>query len=435
MQENLKKEIGTFGLASAVVNIMVGTGIFVLPALVAEHLGAAAIICFFICGILIFLIGLCFAEVGSKVSVSGGTYAYIENAFGPFAGFLANNIFWFGSCVLSDAASANALSKTLVYFIPAIDTAAVRPFFFLILFAGLAFINIRGAKYGVRFVVFTTVAKLIPLLLIIGFGTGHISMDNLHWKIAPTLSTVGASSLVLFYAFLGIETAVTNSGEFKNPARTVPLGILSGISFVLILYIIIQLISQGVLGDQLVANKEAPIAAVSKFLFGPAGITLVITGTAISIFGNISGEILAIPRVLFAGARDKILPGMLAKVHPKFQTPHIAIAVYSALGFLFAVLGGFKQLIILSSAATLLIYLGVVLAAMKLKLKGSDASGKTFSIPGGITIPLLATVIILWLLSNLSREEMTGTAVFIAALAAVFFVIKLFKKGMPVTKN
>ncbi|HNF44366.1 MAG TPA: amino acid permease, partial [Ferruginibacter sp.] len=78
MQENLKKEIGTFGLAAAVVNIMVGSGIFVLPALVAEHLGAAAIVCFFICGILIFLIALCFAEVGSKVSVSGGTYTYIE---------------------------------------------------------------------------------------------------------------------------------------------------------------------------------------------------------------------------------------------------------------------------------------------------------------------------------------------------------------------
>ena len=86
MQENLKRTIGVFGLACAVVNITVGTGIFVLPALVAENLGAAAIVCFFICGLLIFLIALCFAEVGSKVSVSGGTYVYIDAAFGPFAG-------------------------------------------------------------------------------------------------------------------------------------------------------------------------------------------------------------------------------------------------------------------------------------------------------------------------------------------------------------
>ncbi|HNA16295.1 MAG TPA: amino acid permease [Ferruginibacter sp.] len=428
MQENLKKEIGTFGLAAAVVNIMVGSGIFVLPALVAEHLGAAAIVCFFICGILIFLIALCFAEVGSKVSVSGGTYTYIENAFGPFAGFLANNIFWFGACVLSDAAAANALSKTLSWFIPVIDTAFVRTLFFLLLFGGLAFVNIRGARYGVRFIIFTTVAKLIPLLLIVGFGTGHISMENLQWKIAPTFSTVGASSLVLFYAFLGIETAVTNSGEFKNPARTVPLGVLSGISFVLILYILIQLISQGVLGDQLTANKEAPLAAVSKILFGDAGIALVVAGTAISIFGNISGEILAIPRILFAGARDKILPGVLASVHPVFQTPHIAIAVYAALGFLFAVFGAFKQLIILSSAATLLIYLGVVLAVIRLRLNRSAGTERTFTIPGGIFVPLLASAIILWLLSNLSDQEMLGTAIFLATLAAIFFLLKFFKK-------
>ena len=91
---DLKRTIGVFGLACAVVNITIGTGIFVLPALVAEHLGAVAIICFLICGVLIFLIALCFAEVGSKVTGSGGTYAYIETAFGPFSGFLANNIFW-----------------------------------------------------------------------------------------------------------------------------------------------------------------------------------------------------------------------------------------------------------------------------------------------------------------------------------------------------
>ena len=428
MQENLKRDIGTFGLAAAVVNIMVGTGIFVLPALVAENLGAAAIICFFICGLLIFLIALCFAEVGSRVSVSGGTYAYIENAFGHFAGFLANNIFWFGSCVLSDAAAANALSKTLSYFFPLLDSDLVRPFFFLLLFAALAIINIRGAKNGVRFIVFTTVAKLIPLLLIIGFGTGHISIENLHWKISPTLTSIGASSLVLFYAFLGIETAVTNSGEFKNPARTVPFGILYGISFVLILYIAIQLISQGILGDQLVVHKEAPLAAVSTLLFGHAGIILVVAGTAISIFGNISGEILAIPRVLFAGARDGILPGALAKVHPKYLTPHMAIVVYATLGFLFAVFGVFKQLIILSSAATLLIYLGVVLAAIKLRFEKPAAREKTFTIPGGIIVAVLATAIIIWLLSNLSKEEMTGTAIFIAALMVIFFIMKLNKK-------
>ena len=428
MQENLKRTIGVFGLACAVVNITVGTGIFVLPALVAENLGAAAIVCFFICGLLIFLIALCFAEVGSKVTVSGGTYAYIETAFGSFAGFLANNIFWFGSCVLSDAAIANALVKTLSYFLPVIDSAIFRPVFFLLLFGGLAFINIRGAKQGVQFIVFTTIAKLIPLLLLIAFGTGYITAENLKWKHALTANNIGASTLVLFYAFLGIESAVTNSGEFKNPAKTVPLGILGGLSFVLILYIAIQLVTQGILGDQLVVFKEAPLTEVSKILFGSFGSILIVTGTAIAMLGSLSGEILAIPRVLFAGARDGILPKALSKVHPQFFTPHIAIIVYAALGFLFAVFGGFKQLIILASAATLLIYLGVVLATIKLRFKKLAVAEKTFTIPGGITVPLIATAIIIWLLSNLSKQEIIGISLFILILSFIFLIVKMIRK-------
>ncbi|MBP6024593.1 APC family permease [Ferruginibacter sp.] len=428
MQENLKRTIGVFGLACAVINITVGTGIFVLPALVAENLGAAAIVCFFICGLLIFLIALCFAEVGSKVTGSGGTYTYIETAFGPFAGFLANNIFWFGSCVLSDAAMANALSKTLSYFFPFIDSAVFRPVFFLLLFGGLAFINVRGAKQGVQFIVFTTIAKLIPLLLLVAFGTGHIVAENLEWKQTLTIDNIGASTLVLFFAFLGIESAVTNSGEFKNPAKTVPLGILGGLSFVLVLYIGIQLITQGILGDRLLTFKDAPLAAVSEILFGNFGSVLIVAGSAIAILGSLSGAILAIPRVLFAGARDSILPKALSKVHPQFFTPHVAIIVYAALGFLFAVFGGFKQLIVLSSAATILIYLGVVLATIKLRFK-KTATKKTFTIPGGITVPLIAAAIIIWLLSNLSQAEIIGISIFIAVLVFIFLIMKMIKRN------
>jgi amino acid transporter len=427
-KENLKRDIGVVGLASAVINGTVGTGIFILPALAAEKTGAAAIICFFICGLLIFLIALCFAEVGSKINISGGTYAYIELAFGPFIGFIANNLFWFGSCVFADAATASALSKTLSFFIPQLDSDFVRPFFFLVLFAGLAYINIRGAKHGIRFIVFATFAKLIPLLLLIAFGTGHITAENLHWKHTPSLSDISSSTFILFFAFFGIETAVTNGGEFKNPARIVPLGIFSGLSFVLILYIAIQLITQGVLGDQLMNFKDAPLAAVSKIIFGHAGITLIVAGTAISMIGVLSGEILANPRILFAGARDGIMPKFLSKVHSRYFTPYWSIIVYSALGFLLAVTGTFRELIIYATAATILIYLGVVLATIRLRWKKTITTEKTFIIPGGIIVPLFATAIIIWLLTSLSKKEVTGVGFFILALAIPYFFIQLFKK-------
>ncbi|HEU4901274.1 MAG TPA: amino acid permease, partial [Flavisolibacter sp.] len=111
-KENLKREIGVRSLTLAILNQTVGTGIFVIPAIVAESLGAAAVVAYLVCGALIFLIALCFAELGSKTTASGGVYEYIESAFGPCAGFLANNIYWFGASVISDAALANALADT-----------------------------------------------------------------------------------------------------------------------------------------------------------------------------------------------------------------------------------------------------------------------------------------------------------------------------------
>ncbi|HUS00193.1 MAG TPA: amino acid permease [Chitinophagaceae bacterium] len=427
-KENLKREIGVRSLAFAIINLTVGTGIFILPAIIAENLGAAAIIAYLVCGAAIFLIALCFAEVGSKISTSGGTYTYIETAFGPFAGFLANNLFWIGSCMISDAAVANALADTLQYFFPLLGNALVRMGFFFLVFGGLAFINITSVKNGIRMVAFATFAKITPLLILIIAGAGFVHAKNLQWTTFPTISNIGATSLILFFAFTGIESAVTNSGEFKDPKRTVPLGIFFGILTVLILYICIQFVSQGVLGNTILQHKDAPLAAVAGVIFGSAGIILIIAVTGVSMLGGLAGEILAIPRVLFAGARDGIMPKMFGRVHPKFLSPHIAIIFYAFLGFVFALSGGFKQLATISVAATLLIYLGVVLATIKLRKNDGQAHGKTFRIRGGIIVPVLATCVIAGLLYNLSKAEFISIVIFITVFSFIYLSMLILKK-------
>lgn len=434
-KENLKREIGTRSLSLAILNITIGTGIFVLPAIIAEKLGSAAILAYLVCGVLIFLIALCFAEVGSKITKSGGTYTYIETAFGPFAGFLANNLFIFGSCIVSDAAVANALADTMKYFCPSLDKEIFRILFFVFIFGILALLNVRSVKNGVRFIEFATFAKLIPLVLLVTAGIGFVSPANLKWTTYPTLSNIGTTSLLLFFAFLGIETPVTNGGEMKNPKRTIPLGIFFGISSVLILYISIQLVTQGVLGNSISAHKDSPLAAVAGIIFGKAGITLMIGAAAISMLGNLGGEILSIPRILYAGGRDGIMPRFFAKVHPRFFTPHIAVAFYAFLGLILAIFGGFKQLAIISSAATLFIYLGVVLATIKLRKSDSVPSEKTFRIRGGILVPVLATSSILWLLSHLTKPEFIGILVFTLVFSLIYLIIKLVKKKVAKGKE
>lgn len=426
-KENLKREIGVRSLALTIVNITVGSGIFVIPAIIAEGLGATAILAYLFCGLLIFLIGLCFAEVGSKTTASGGVYTYIETAFGPFAGFLANNIFWLGACVMSDAAIANALADTLKYFFPLLGNQVFRGLFLLFIFGGLTLLNIRGVKNGVRFIEIVTLLKLVPLIVLVCAGASFVTGENLKWVTAPSINNIGAASLLLFYAFIGLEGPLSNGGEIKNPKRTVPLGIFFGVAAVLVLYISIQLVTQGVLGAGMAAYKDAPLAAVANIVFGKPGTVLIIIVTALAMLSSLGGEIMCIPRILFAGARDGLMPKPLSAVHPRFFTPYIAITFYASLGFVMAISGGFKQLATIASSAILIIYLGVVLASIKLRQKQSAATEKTFRVPGGVIVPVLASAGIIWLLSNLAKQELMGMAIFILVFGIIYWGGKAVK--------
>ena len=295
---------------------------------------------------------------------------------------------------------------------------------FFVLIGWMIFVNVRGAKQGVRFVVIITIVKLIPLLGIIIFGFSHIQSTNLHWAHLPSLKTFGDTALILFFAFAGFETALNVSGEIKNPKRTIPFGILLGGAVVLILYILLQTVTQGVLGTQISEFKDAPLAAVAENIVGSVGATILLIAAAISCFGSVSGDVLASPRLLFAGAKVGLFPKFLAKVHPKFATPYWAIIAYAILIFIFSVSGGFKQLAILASCAILLIYLAVILAMVKLRLKKDNEAEIVFKVPGGLTIPIVGIVCIIWLLSHLSSQEIISTTIFIAVICVIYFAMK-----------
>jgi len=261
-------------------------------------------------------------------------------------------------------------------------------------------------------------------LMIAFLGWYFLTPSEISLTTGNTSKDIGEISLILLFAFVGAETALNVSGEIKNPAKTIPKGIMLSILVVVVLYILIQITVQGILGNSITNFRSAPLVEVGKRMFGTVGATIVLVGAAFSMFGNISGMILNMPRVLFAAARDKVLlPHSLANIHPKFSTPHISIIVYAVIGFIFSVTGEFKQLAILSSASYLLIYLGVVLSVIWFRIK-KTGDEPTYKIPGGIFIPVISVLVIIWLLSNLSFNELTAMSLFIIILSIIYLIIR-----------
>ena len=425
----LKREIGATSLALNAINLTIGAGIFVLPAIVAENLGPASFMAYIICGILVVLIMLCYAEVGSKVTTSGGSYAYVEKAFGPLAGFLINNLMWFGYSALSNAAVVNALADMLINWFPVFSLNYVRVIFFITVFAILMLINIRGVKNGSRFAVTATLLKLTPLILLVLFGLSKISTENLIIKTWPGINSIGETALILFFAFLGTETALNISGEIRNPQRNIPKGIFMGVTGVLLMYMLIQFVALGVMGDQLGQFKDAPLAVLAAKLIGPVGATIILITSVVSMFGLVCGDVLASPRILFAASKDKLLPEFLGRVHPRFATPYWSIIIYCMVLIIFASSGGFKQLAVLASSSVLIIYLAVVLASIRLRYKkgAADETG-TFKMPGGLIIPILAIGTICWFLSHITRDEIKALAIFFAVLTVFYFIREKLRK-------
>ncbi|MDA0680827.1 MAG: APC family permease [Proteobacteria bacterium] len=416
--EGLIRVIGTGALSLSVVNLVVGAGIFALPGLVAAGLGSAAILAYLICSITVALVFMCFAEVGSRVTRTGGVYAYVEEAFGNFVGFIASILFWFGFSALADAAITVVMVNSMAVVFPIFGETIPRVIFIATLLSFLAVVNIRGVRAGVRLYIFNTLVKLVPLLLLIGAGLLVMDFNNLVIREWPSATSIGASTVLLFYAFNGAESALSTSGEIKNPARTVPLGLLFGLCGVLLLYVGLQTVSQGVLGPELANSTETPLVAVATEIFGDWGGKMLIAAAVISIYSTLSGDMLAGPRVIFASALDNNLPKIFGKVHTEFKTPHVAIILYAIVVGVFAVSGTFKYLAVVATGSLLLVDLGVILAVLRLRRRDGLPAEEEFRLPFGPLIPILSFIVVGWLLLQVPSGEALSIAILVGVCAA-----------------
>ncbi len=433
-EKGLVRALGVWGLAASVINITIGGGIFRAPGAteVTGRLGGAAPLAYVVCAIAMAFVVLCFAEAGSRVSLTGGPYAYVERAFGGAAGFFIGWLLWVTGTIAT-AAVATIFADSAQRLSPVLASYPARVALIVAIFAIVGAINVRGVQFGARLNMASTIIKLTPLALLIVVGFFSIDTANLKWETAPSAADLSRSSVFLIFAFAGIESAMVPSGEVRDPARTVPRAVLLALLIVAVFYILVQVTAQGIIGPSL-SGRGAPLADAAGIVMGPFGAALLAGTVVLSTFGYLCGMILAIPRALFAFARDGVLPGALASVHPKFHTPWIAIIVQSLIAMLLAMRNPFEKLAMLSNVAALMVYLGCAAAAWQLRRKGisDDASANLKPIPGSFLAPPLTLVVIVWLLMSVTKDEWVVSGV-VAAIGVAFYWFSTLRRKALVT--
>jgi amino acid transporter len=267
-----------------------------------------------------------------------------------------------------------------------------------------------------------TLAKLLPLLLLIVVGLGAVRPEYLAFTPAPP-KDVARASVLLMFAFLGVESALVPSGEVSDPARTVPRAIFLAMVGVSIIYILIQLVAAGILGPAL-ASQPTPLAAAAEAVMGAPGRHLILIGSTISMFGYVSGMTLAVPRALYAFGRDGFLPRAMSAVHPRFHTPHIAIVVETIVVVALAVTGTFERLALIANGSILLVYIAACISVLELRRRNVRAGGTPFRVPVVAVVPVLAVIVIIWLLTSLERREWVGLGVLVLMAIVIFAVTR-----------
>jgi len=397
--------------------MIVGAGIFAVPGALAASIGAYAPLAILVCAVAVGAVAICFAEGGSRIPSSGGAYAYVEAAFGPLAGYVAGTLLWFGD-VLACGGIAAALADVITSLLPGPLKAPAHALLIVGVIAGIAYINIGGIAGGIRLVNAATLLKLLPLVIFVVVGAGAVHAGNFAVAAHPDTNGLGRALILALFAFMGMETALCASGEVREPARTIPRALALAMVSVTLLYAGIQIVAQGILGPAL-ALSSVPLADAMARI-SPGLRLLMVAGAALAMFGYLGSDILSSPRILFAFARDGLLPSVLGRVHARSRAPHVAILCYAALAIGFALSGTFGELAVLSALSSAGLYIVGCLAAWRLARLGVARAGTPLAFRWLGTAAAVGVASMLAFIALASRAEIGGLAALITVSALLY---------------
>ena len=419
----LLRGIGRFDFIALIINITIGAGILGLPAKLYALIGVWSLLAYVVSATVVTLIILCFAEVSSRFSTTGGPYLYARVAFGPLVGFEVGWLFWL-SRMAAFASICNLFVSYAALFRPQLAEGWERASLITGLVIGVAAINYMGVQRSARVNTVFTVSKLLTIGLFAIVGFFFVDTAAFTLPTFPDYTSFSQAVLLLIFTFSGFDVAAIPSGEVQHPQRTVPLSLLVSIGTVAVLFIAVQFVCIGTLPD--LTHSERPLADAAGQFIGPGGALFITIVALITALGTLHALMLTGPRLLFAMAEQKQLPGWLANTHPRFRTPYVAILLTAALQLLLAITGTFLYALTLSTLIRLA-YFALTCAAVPILRQRTDVPMAQFQLTGGLAISGLAVLLCAWLLSNSSGREARDVAI-AGAVGLLIFGVNRYRR-------
>lgn len=426
-EEKLVRGISRWDLTAITINTIIGAGIFGLPAKVYSLIGPYSIFAFLACAAIIGVLVLCYAEVSSRFSATGGPYLYAREAFGPIVGFEVGWLYWIVR-VATFAANCNLFVTYLGFFDRRFDQPNFRVAAILSIVGILAAVNFIGVRQTASASNVFTVGRLLPLLVFSIVGLFFVAPENFRVDLVPEYGSFSNAVLLLLYAFVGFEVAVVLGGETRDPQSSLPFALLVAVTVVAVLYILIQIVSIGTLPG--LASSERPLAEAAANFLGVFGAGFITLGALVSIIGNLNVGILGSTRLLFAMSERGDLPGFLSTVHDRFRTPHISIALTVSSMLLLTLYSSFLSALAIATITRLLVY-ATTCAALPVFRRRADTPPARFKAPAGIAAAIASFLLIGWLLTrvDLQKEGLPISAAAIIGLG-VFGIHRLSQRGI-----
>lgn len=431
------RRLGVFDTTMVVIGGIIGAGIFLNPAIVAQRVHTSAfILTTWIIGGAVALVGaLYFAELGARRPQAGGGYVYLTEAFGPLPAFLYGWTFLF----IINSGGIAAVAVTFARY--AADLFQLPPSFVKPLAVGvlvaLAGINYFGVRSGSITQNIFTVLKLLALATLITAGiffagsTGHAASQTAPESIQgfDTVRALGYALIPALFAYGGWQYSNNIASEIRDPERTIPKAMTIGISVVVAVYVLANVAYLRVLGADGLASSLAPAADTMRAIMGPIGGALMAAGIVVSTIGFVNSGILSAPRMLQAMAADGLFFRFAAKLHPRYHTPAGGIVIQAVWASALVLSGTYGQLLDYVVFGDW-IFFGLIVATV-FRYRHRDATDPagaqhaTYRAPGYPVLPALfdiiaAYVVVSAILSN-PRNAALGVVLMALGIPAFLF--------------